>query len=1004
MPYQPPNPVEMAFPLSGVDRSLPARQLQALTTYELLNVRAFPPSSDRLGGGSREGYSKLFEDPAGTEDEPRIVGLDVLTEATNITDPSSFTTEALAEDWTSQAEADPTDLGGDWVNLSIQSTQTQTADNFSVASDQLLLDEGAASTHNAIMCLYFVDQSVGVTAVIQANRTVTAAGGVFGASGECTLTGPMIAVDTAFREGIWAYFDRIGANEVQCKVYEFDGISLTLKDSSSTLTLEGTSTTTDYTIELKRDGSTVTANFTATAALSGGGDIDETLTFETALTGQGGGVACESGGFRTNARTIDSISLTKLLPPGNTIYATIDRTEANPIDANQYYLSSSFQGVSRSSAGDITLSPATATDSSEPDYPCVDDTANSIIVTNPEVGNADYSEELDWAVYKQVDQRYGLVLGVDASQAIAGEDIGCPVFRATTDGRNGLVLLLASDHDSTTGIVGIHDVGQGVKGIAFVDNVATDLGSISNGGSIQQLFRFHETGSYRVTDDGTNIRFYVNGGLVLSLNPSSFPNWTTAIGEALADNVACGFTSGIDISGTSNTRAELGNVQIVQGEGTAAINVSNVKNKLGIYSIGKVQVGDTNSLSITDITGPSLNNPLPSSASFNRKFYAVDGNNEIIVNPASNTSTDWSASVTDGVLPSGCGLVTFFRGSAYLARTDSDPSIWYKSRTLDPLDWDFGADPQVSSAVAGNNGSVGQPGDAIMALFPFSDDYLVFAMARSMGVLEGDPGYGGQFQIVSNEAGCVGPRAFCFDDKGNLFFVGAGGLFMMLKGGFMPEPVGPRKLRRALEELDIGNNLIQMAYRASDRTVRIYVTPTDGESLGTHFVFDTRTEGFFFDQIPLGFGPWAIEQTNGILDIDRNIIIGCNDQYIRRPDDAAFSDDGTAIASHIEIAVPEAQRGTAETICQELQFVLGEGGDTITWRWFSAASPEEVRLQTVGSEVASGTITGTGFKTPIGLRATGAAHKLRLEASSSTAQWCLERVIAMMGITTNRRR
>jgi len=282
----------------------------------------------------------------------------------------------------------------------------------------------------------------------------------------------------------------------------------------------------------------------------------------------------------------------------------------------------------------------------------------------------------------------------------------------------------------------------------------------------------------------------------------------------------------------------------------------------------------------------------------------------------------------------------------------------------------------------------------------------VFGMARSLGVLEGDPNYGGQFQIVSNEAGIVGPRAYTFDDRGNLYFIGAGGLYRMLKGAFNPEAVGPRKLRRELEEVDIDINLIQLGYRPSDRTVRIHITPTDGSSAGVHFVYDTRTEGFFPDQYPIEFGPWAIEQTNGALDIDRNIIIGCNDGYIRRPSDDALSDDGADITSYVEILVPDANHGLFESICQELQFVLAEGGAAIQWFWFTGNSPEEVRLQTVANNdyVATGVVNGTGFVPPVGLRATGSAHKIRLSATTAIDKWALERITAMIALTTNRRR
>lgn len=1001
MPYTNPQPLDLGFPLRGVDRSLPSRRQPPMTTYELLNVRAFPPSSDRLGGGSREGYSKLYETIGGAEGDRRIQGIDVLTEATTITDPSQFASVALAEDWSTQSVGDPSDLGDDWHPIRIGSVGDPINHlGTSINTGGIFLDSrspGGTATIELVLSAYLVDTAVGVTAVITGDRTAATTNEGYAAAGQPSNVGPVLSVSNTGTVGIFACFFATGSDTVQAKIYEFSTTSLVEKATSGDLVLDGTSTSSDYTITLTNDGGAVEATFAATGVLTAGANINETLNYTSTQTGKRGGIAVKpmTGTIVADARTVKSVSLTQLHPPSDTVFSSIDPSQPNPHDANDFWLPAGWVGVERSTAGALTVTSGGPTSSTDPNWLAIKDSTNTLSVTNPQSGSSSFPDNNNFALYQDITNGYGLKLRADLANLSDDDDIGSPVFRASVDGRNGLLIRFNIAANATTNMV----LFTGFHAISLVDNVATYLGS----GSFNNLF-MHGDGSFRITDDGATILAYTNGYIMDTIDPTALANWTAGIGSSLSAYIGVGVTGGIAASGTSFRESFMGRADVVQGEEAPTINVSNVKNKMAVYSATKVQMGDTNTLTLVNVSGPVMSNPLPSSASFNRKFYAVDGNDEIIIDPATNVATDWASAVTDGTLPTGIRLNAFFRGSAYLAATDSDPSIWYKSRTLDPLDWDYGADPQVSSAVAGNNGSVGQPGDAITALIPFSDDYLLFGMARSLGVLEGDPGYGGQFQIASNEAGVVGPRAWAFDDRGNLFFVGAGGLYMMIKGGFMPEPVGPRKLRRALEELDIDSNLIQVGYRASDRTIRIYVTPSSGETAGIHIVYDTRTEGFFLDQLPLGFGPWAIEQTNGVLDIDRNLVIGCDDGYIRRPDDSAFSDDGTAIASHVEIALPEAAMGTVETICQEIQFGLGEGGDTITWRWFTGSSPEEVRLLTVGSESASGTITGTGYQPPIGLRETGASHKIRLEASSASAAWSLERIVAQMGVTSNRRR
>lgn len=1006
MPYAQPKPIDLQFPVKGVDRSLTARMQPPLTTYELLNVRAFPPSSDRLGGGTREGLSKLFDEDnqAGAAGDRRITGLSTLTEATNIVDPNSYPPEAFSEDWSTQSAADPADLGNSWMPLTLQTSNITVNVGYSInGSQQLLMDSGTTGSATFILSRFFVQQGTPISVVVQADRQADGTAD-YGAAGQPHLVGPVMGVSNDGTSGIMACFVRTGADEITPKIFEYSQITFTEKVAGTAITLDGSGTTSDYTITLKRDDTTVTATFAATGVTSVGGDIDQEITYTTALTGLRGGLCTQprsSASALQNARTIDSVSFTRLIPPDNTVYASADPADANPFDGNRYYLPSAFTGIQRSDAGVITTVAGGTTTGSTPLGPMIDDTDNEWEAQNPGQSNADFGDEINYAIYTDTTERFGLVARPKPGGVDQNNDMCSPVFRVSSDGLNALILHFYSNtNGATTGNSRI----DRVYGIAVVNGVSTYLGSILGSNLIAQ---FRNTEGVRITDGGADdINIYDAGVLVAQITLSSFSNWTTEIGTALQAYSGVGFTSGVRLLTTSLLPGEFGKVEIVQGEVTSPIAFDNVKNKLAIFSPEALHVGDTAEGTVTAVSGPKLTSPVPTAASFNRKFYAVDGVDEIIINPATNTSSDWATAVTDGTLPSATRLVAAFRGSMYLAATDSDPTIWYKSRTLDPLDWDYGADPQVSTAVAGNNGEVGQPADAITALVPYSDDYLVFGMARSLGVLEGDPGYGGQFQIVSNEAGIVGPRSYCFDDRGNLYFVGAGGLYRMFRGQFDPEPVGPRKLRRELEEIDTSTHLIQMAFRPSDRTVRIYITPADGETVGTHIVYDTRTDGFFLDQIPLEFGPWSIEQTMGVADINRNIILGGNDGYIRRPDDSALSDDGTAIRAYVEIPVPEEFLGLSESICQELQFVMGAGGSGVQWAWFVGDSPEEVRQLTFDNAGYSdtGSFSGTGFADPIGIRATGAAHKLHLGATSAVNRWSLERAVALLSTTNLRRR
>jgi len=110
VPYSDPIPVELAFPVAGVDRSLPSQKQPQLTTHDALNVEAFAPLSDRLGGGKRAGLSKALQDIAGTASSRRVTSLTVLREGQTIIDPDGFSIVAVSEDWSAVTPADPADL------------------------------------------------------------------------------------------------------------------------------------------------------------------------------------------------------------------------------------------------------------------------------------------------------------------------------------------------------------------------------------------------------------------------------------------------------------------------------------------------------------------------------------------------------------------------------------------------------------------------------------------------------------------------------------------------------------------------------------------------------------------------------------------------------------------------------------------------------------------------------------------------------------------------------
>lgn len=395
------------------------------------------------------------------------------------------------------------------------------------------------------------------------------------------------------------------------------------------------------------------------------------------------------------------------------------------------------------------------------------------------------------------------------------------------------------------------------------------------------------------------------------------------------------------------------------------------------------------------------------------KAWAVDGTRSIIVDLSNDTLPSWSSRVLTqgaGVLPQGCALAAVFSGRAVLARQVANASIWYMSRVANPLDWDFGAEPLATSAIAGTDPAVGVPADAITALAPFGEDYLIFGCQSSIWAMIGDPGYGGRLFALTRETGMVGPRAWTFDGTGRLYFLGQGGAWVMNSPTSRPENISGRRLIGVLDRLDVFNTHVELAYDAFRGEVHWFLTPKDG-SAGTHAVYTVADEAWWLDSYPANIGPWAAAGSRGDVSQDRRVLMGGNDGYVRRHDDDALLDDGAGITARIDFAPIEFGGGMIESFATELQPFALAGGGPADWSWHVAPSPDEVAAlpgSPPAPPAASGTLfsSGGGYQRPIGLRVCGGAHKLRLSVTTdeqTTASFAIERMLAVIEPAGRRR-
>lgn len=258
-----------------------------------------------------------------------------------------------------------------------------------------------------------------------------------------------------------------------------------------------------------------------------------------------------------------------------------------------------------------------------------------------------------------------------------------------------------------------------------------------------------------------------------------------------------------------------------------------------------------------------------------------------------------------GEPPHGAKLIEYWAGRVVACRA---PQLihgaygWLMSRKGGPItDWDaFPPDRDSAAAIGSTNISgPGQCPDLINAFIPYNDDIAFFGCDHSLYMMTGDPGDGGQFDLVSDITGVAFGRAWCKDPDGGVWFMGSrGGLYYMPPGA-RPTRVS-KNIDRRLSEIDFGTSYVRLCWNDDDQGIHIhrYAFGTPGDPV-EHWFWDARRGGAWPDTYGTAsepdVEPTAIYAFDGDGPEDRVVLVGCQDGFIRRLDADARDDDGTAI-------------------------------------------------------------------------------------------------------------
>jgi len=365
-----------------------------------------------------------------------------------------------------------------------------------------------------------------------------------------------------------------------------------------------------------------------------------------------------------------------------------------------------------------------------------------------------------------------------------------------------------------------------------------------------------------------------------------------------------------------------------------------------------------------------------------------------------------------GTMPSSSSLIALYRGRIVF-NDDLRPQAWYMTKVGNPfkIKYDYANDGDLSGLSFANN-LVGVLGDILTALIAYKDDLLIFGCANSIWLLVGDPLASGQLAQITDTTGIWGSRAWCIDDKRNLYFFGNDGVYRMpiSETTSPPENISKTQLPELVKDWDLDKSLHRVKLSFDPVNYGILVTKTtlaDGTCEG--YWYDLTAKGWFPESYPPSCGIFSSYFYPAIDETYRKFLVGCNDGYIREFDwstkNDATTSSTTAINSYLSIIKPLTNDDSKEGLLQSMNVVLAGGAssgafadtDALSYALYKGNDAETV-LEDIIDDTAtafafqSGTWTGTGEKDRIRPRMKGTYMGLKLYNSTASQTFAIEKL------------
>jgi len=421
-----------------------------------------------------------------------------------------------------------------------------------------------------------------------------------------------------------------------------------------------------------------------------------------------------------------------------------------------------------------------------------------------------------------------------------------------------------------------------------------------------------------------------------------------------------------------------------------------------------------------------------SSPLFANLFFA-DGANRKYFDSETGFLNTWNA--TSGTFPGNDvdypRLIATWRGRIVLSGFKTDPHNWYMSAVGDAFNWDTApSQPSPTQAVAGNNAPAGELGDIINTIIPWDDDTLFFGCDHSIYRLTNDPAAGGRFDLISDTIGMAWGRPWCKGDDDTLYFFSSrGGVYRMSERS-NPQRLSDGPLEKAFQSIDFDSHIVRMEWNDEALGVQVFITPLNSAVATFNYFYDAENDAWFRDKFGNAVhNPRATHVFDGDRPGDRVLIVGGNDGRLRKIDQDARHDDGTAIESYVYLGPIKIQGGTLPFVISEFQVRLTDQSDDLTVDIYAGNTAEDAYSATNdtllletgssillenGDTLAMETFTADYTGTVSAIRANSqhprvrgyvAFIKIGTTGSATGAFWEFDGLLAMLSVPrTSRRR